>query len=453
MIGRTLKHYEIESLLGKGGMGVVYRAIDTRLQRPVALKVLSPGLVADPERRSRFLLEARSAAALTHPAIAQVYDIDESDGQIFIAMEYIDGRTVSLLVADGELDLLGSIEIAWQIAEGLARAHDSGIIHRDIKSDNIMITKDGHAKLLDFGLAKLFDPPGEDGKRPEAVSRTLTRDPGRTLPGSIMGTISYMSPEQARGQKLDHRSDIFSLGTVLYEMVAGELPFKGDSPLDTMHAIAYDEVRPVTVARKNLPPQLHRIVSQCLRKRPDDRYPNAHALAADLKRLKHDLESGTTSSLPVGERVVEWAGRFKTTFPFGSKGLLILAAAIILTIALLLVRFNWGSLIAPAVIALLAYRFIRNRKKRMVDGLVKKVSKFPAVLAVIVHGDQVTILSEKAPANLYIRTTALVEEINRKLYFGKPIASEIRNDVPDDEFRNLLQQTGIVYARNDVMLS
>ena len=158
LIGTTLKHYRVETQLGKGGMGVVYRARDTRLDRPVALKMITPGLIADPDRRARLLLEARSAAAISHPAIAQVYDIDEVDGNLFIAMEYVDGRTVTRLVADGELDLMGALEIVLQVAEGLAKAHDAGILHRDIKSDNIMVTKDGHAKLLDFGLAKLVEP-------------------------------------------------------------------------------------------------------------------------------------------------------------------------------------------------------------------------------------------------------------------------------------------------------
>ena len=162
MIGRTLKHYVIEKTLGDGGMGVVYRARDTRLERPVAIKLLKPELVADPGRKARFLREARSAAAVTHPAIAQVYDIDEDAGTTFIAMEYVDGRTVGRLVAEGELDLMGSVEIAVQIAEGLAKAHEANIIHRDIKSDNIMVTREGHAKLLDFGIAKLLDAAAGD---------------------------------------------------------------------------------------------------------------------------------------------------------------------------------------------------------------------------------------------------------------------------------------------------
>ncbi len=452
MIGTTLKHYRIEALLGKGGMGVVYRALDTRLQRPVALKLLSTGLVSDPNRRSRFLLEARAAAALTHPAIAQVYDIDEADGQTFIAMEFVDGRTVSRLVADGELDLMGAVEIALQIAEGLGRAHDAGILHRDIKSDNIMITADGHAKLLDFGLAKLLEPAGDGETDAVELGRTVTKAPLRTVPGVIMGTINYMSPEQARGQTLDGRSDLFSLGIVLYEMVTGELPFTGDSPIDTMHAIAYEEPRPVTVMRRNLPPHVHRIVTSCLRKRPEDRYPNAHSLAADLKRLKHDLESGTSLALPAGERFRAWTERLVSSVPFGKTGILILVAALVLTAALVIFRVNWGALIGPAIIILLGYRFIRNRKRRMVDALVKKITKFPAVKAVVVKGDRITVLSEKAPAKVYIRLTGLVEEINRKLIFGKPVAAEVKNDLPEAEFQGLLKQTGVVYVRDDVLI-
>ena len=320
MVGQTLKHYKVEALLGRGGMGVVYKALDIRLHRPVALKMLAPNLVADPDRRTRFLREAQSAAVLTHPAIAQVYDIDEVDGGIFIAMEFVDGKTVTRLIKDGELDLLGAVEIARQIADGLAKAHELGILHRDIKSDNIMVTKDGHAKLLDFGLAKLLESQPEEPGAPGDPMQTLTKSHGQTMPGAVMGTLSYMSPEQARGQALDQRSDIFSLGIVMYEMVAGELPFKGDTPIDTMHAIAYEEAKPVTVVRRNLSPEVHRIVSRCLRKRPDDRYPDARALAADLKRLEQDLETGTRYSLPGGNGSGTGWRESKRPFPSGTRG-------------------------------------------------------------------------------------------------------------------------------------
>jgi predicted Ser/Thr protein kinase len=449
MVGTVLKHYLIETELGKGGMGVVYRARDTRLGRLVALKMITPGLVANPERRARLLLEARSAAAISHPAIAQVYDIDEVDGNLFIAMEYVDGRTVSRLIADGELDLMGAIEIALQIAEGLAKAHDAGVLHRDIKSDNIMVTRDGHAKLLDFGLAKLVESGSEEPVSPAELSRTLTRGRVHTMPGAVMGTLSYMSPEQARGRELDKRSDIFSLGTVLYEMVTSELPFKGETPLDTMHAIAYEEARPVTLVRRNLTPELHRIVFRCLRKNPDDRYPDAHALADDLRHLKHDLETGTTTGLPAGDRLRHWAERLKISFPGGTKGMAILLGAIALAVILVAANFNWGGLIGPAFMLLFLYRFLRNRKKRLITAFTKKVGKFPEVRLVTVRDDRVTVVVDKAPAKVYIRITALVEELNRSIFFGQDVKAEIKTEIPEAEAKTMLTQMGVVYAREE----
>ncbi len=449
MVGTLLKHYLIETELGKGGMGVVYRARDTRLDRLVALKMITPGLVANPERRSRLLLEARSAAAVSHPAIAQVYDIDEVDGNLFIAMEYVDGRTVSRLIADGELDLMGAIEIALQIAEGLAKAHEAGILHRDIKSDNIMVTRDGHAKLLDFGLAKLVEPGSDEPVSPAELSRTLTRGRVHTIPGAVMGTLSYMSPEQARGKELDKRSDIFSLGIVLYEMVTSELPFKGETPLDTMHAIAYEEARPVTIVRRNLSPELHRIVFRCLRKNPDDRYPDAHALAADLRHLKHDLETGTASRLPAGARLRNWAAWVKTSFPGGYKGMAILFGAIALAVVLVAANFDWGGLIGPAFMVLFLYRFLRNRKKRLIANFTKKVSKFPEVRLVTVRDDRITVVVDKAPAKVYIRITALVEELNKSLFFEKDIKAEIKTEITEAEAQTMLTQVGVVFAREE----
>jgi serine/threonine protein kinase len=451
MIGRVLKHYKVESLLGKGGMGVVYKAVDIRLQRPVALKMLPPSVVANPDRRTRFLREAQSAAALTHPAIAQVYDIDEADGGIFIAMEFVDGKTVSRLITDGELDTLGAVEIVRQVAEGLAKAHEAGILHRDIKSDNIMVTKDGHAKLLDFGLAKLLERTTETPETTVGSDRTLTRGHGQTMPGAVMGTISYMSPEQAQGQDLGPRSDIFSLGIVLYEMVTKELPFKGETPLDTMYAIAHEEARPVSVVRRDLPPDVQRIVSRCLRKRPEDRYPDARTLASDLKRLEQDLETGTRRSLPAGERAKAWAERVIASIPYGNKGLVLGVAALALTVVLLIARVNWGSLIGPAVFGLLIYRSARNRKRQMLRKFAQKMAKVPEVRAVVVKDDKVTVVVDKPPASFYLRVTSLIEGINKRLYFGKHVEAEVRADPPEEEFQKLLRQTGVVYLREGAM--
>jgi hypothetical protein len=266
-----------------------------------------------------------------------------------------------------------------------------------------------------------------------------------------MGTISYMSPEQARGLELDARSDIFSMGVVFYEMVAGELPFKGETPIDTMHAIAYEEAKPVTVVRRSLTPQVHRIVSRCLRKRPEDRYPDARVLASDLKRLEQDLETGTSLSLPAGERFKEWLQRVTASIPYGKKGIAIMVAAIGLAIVLLVARVNWGSLIAPAVLALLVYRAARNRKRQMLVKFSQKMAKLPEVRAVIIREDKVIVVVDRPQASFYLRMTSLIEGINKKLYFGKHVEAEVRSELGEAGFLNLIRQTGVVYVREDAL--
>ncbi len=454
LTGRTLKHYKIEGVLGKGGMGIVYRARDTRLDRPVALKLLKPGLIADPDRKARFLREARAAAALTHPAIAQVYDIDEDGETTFIAMECIDGRTVSRLIADRELDLTGAVEIALQIAEGLSKAHQRGIIHRDIKSDNIMVTRDGHAKILDFGLAKLLEPGPTGTESPPAglpdSGRTMTLQQAHTIAGAVMGTVNYMSPEQARGQELDPRTDIFSLGVVFYEMVTSERPFQADTFLDTMHSIAYEEPKPVTEVRKNLPPRLQTIISRCLRKRREDRYPDAQAFADDLKHLKHDIETGSGFALPLRERLAGWTRRIETSFPFGKAGPFLLAALIVLVVLSIFIEIPRSGILSTVLVGLFIYRWLRNRKRRMLASFTRKISSDPSVKAVIFRNDEVTVITDKAQAKTYIRITSLIESINKRLFVGSPVSVSIRDNLADLEVRPLLQGPGILYVRGDL---
>jgi serine/threonine protein kinase len=463
MIGRTLKHYAVEEWLGQGGMGIVYRALDTRLRRPVALKLLRPELVADPERRNRLVQEARAAAGLTHPAIAQVYDIDDADGDLFIAMEYIDGRTVSRLIAEGELDLMGSVEIALQVAEGLAKAHAMGFIHRDIKSDNIMVTRDGHAKLLDFGLAKLFEagPDSEAGASSAsamAPPRTTTQTMAgpiaatQTMAGTVRGTINYMSPEQARGKALTPASDVFSLGIVLYEMACGDRPFKGDTPLDTMHSIAYEEPKPVTVARRNLPFQLQRILTRCLRKKAEDRYPNARALAADLRNLKRDLESGTPETVPPIERLRSWAEKLAASFPLGRNGIVVLGAAVLASAIFIVAKVQWGNILSLGLIGFLIYRSARNRKARRIKAITAKMAKDPNVRAVLLQGERVTIVLYRASAATNIHVTSLIDAVNARLYFGARISADMRAGLSDAEYEGVLKTPGIVYAREDAAM-
>jgi serine/threonine protein kinase len=453
MVDKTIKHYKVGELLGKGGMGVVYRAQDLKLNRPVALKMLKSDLTADPERLRRFLLEARAAAAITHPAIAQVYDIDTVDETTFIVMEFVEGQTVGKLIAKKEMDLIGSVEIALQVAEGLAKAHKSKIIHRDIKSENIMLTRDGHAKLLDFGLAKLLEPS------PEA-ERTLTlleHAPTKTMPqttaaGTIMGTTSYMSPEQARGQELSYPSDVFSLGIVLYEMVTGELPFAGDSPIDTMHAIAFEEARPVTVIRKNLPPDLHRIIARCLRKRPEDRYPDAGALISDLKHLKADIESGVQRPFSPAQKIDELKYWLTTAIPVGPQGILIVAAILVVAAILIFTDIQWANLLWIGIAGLLLYRHFKNRKKRMLKRFVSQASKIDTVQAVRIHEDSITVVVDKAKASQYIRINSMADAINKKLYFGRHVEVAVRNDLSEEEFQRMLRESGIQYVRDDIVL-
>jgi predicted Ser/Thr protein kinase len=458
LIGRTLKHYAVEEWLGQGGMGVVYRALDTKLRRPVAIKLLRPDLVADPDRRARFVQEARAAASLNHPAIAQIYDIDEADGDLFIAMEYVDGRTVSRLIADAELDLLSAVEIALQVAEGLAKAHAQGLIHRDIKSDNIMVTSDGHAKLLDFGLAKLFDagPDGAGGAMATISGPTVTQTMGgpaaatQTMAGTVRGTINYMSPEQARGRALTPSSDVFSLGIVLYEMACGDRPFKGDTPLDTMHSIAFEEPKPVTVVRKNLPFQLHRILTRCLRKKAEDRYPDAQGLAADLKNLKRDLESGTREAVPPVDRLRHWAGRLAAGFPSGRNGLLVLAAAALASVIFIAARVQWGNILSLGLVAFLIYRSARNKKARRLRSITAKIAKDPNVRAVLVHENRLTVVLDRASAATNIHVTSLIDEVNKRLYFSARVVADIRAGLSGAEYDAVLKTPGIVYAREDV---
>ncbi|MDH3285456.1 MAG: protein kinase, partial [Acidobacteriota bacterium] len=276
MIGRTVSHYRILEKLGEGGMGVVYKADDLKLHRTVALKFLAPRALESEQERERFVREARAAAGLDHPSVCTVYEIDEADGRFFIAMAYVDGVTVKERLESGALPVEDAVSLATQVAQGLLAAHERGIVHRDVKGGNIMLGTDGRAKLVDFGLARAseIDPGGET-----AV---------------LEGTPAWMSPEQLRGEPLDARTDIWSLGVVLYEMLAGKPPFTGRHPGQVVYSVLHEDPAPLAPGNPDIPPELDGIVGRALAKRREDRYADAGELLSDLE----SFSAGATSGLP-----------------------------------------------------------------------------------------------------------------------------------------------------------
>ena len=279
MIGRTISHYRITGKLGEGGMGIVYKAQDTKLKRPVALKFLRSDVLEDEEHKERFLREAQAAAALDHPNICTVHEIDEVDGETFIAMAYLEGQTVKRKVAERPLKLDEALDIAIQTAQGLQAAHEKGIVHRDIKGANLMVTPQGQVKIMDFGLAQLAER--------SQLTKTAT----------ILGTPAYMSPEQARRERTDRRTDIWSLGVVIYEMVTGRLPFEGERQEAVLYAIAQEDPEPITALRVGVPTELDFIVSKAMAKDAGERYQHVEEMIVDLRSLAKKLESGKSTIL------------------------------------------------------------------------------------------------------------------------------------------------------------
>jgi serine/threonine protein kinase len=360
LAGTTLAgKYRIEKVVGRGGMGIVYKAEDTKLKRHVALKFLPPELIQDEEAKERFILEARTAAALSHPNICTIHEINEQDGKSFIAMEFVEGENLRDKLHKRNLEAKEALDIVIQVTQGLDEAHKKGIIHRDIKSANIMVTEKGQAKIMDFGLAKVKG------------GTLLTRE------GTTLGTVAYMSPEQARGEEVDHRSDIWSLGVIMYEMLSGELPFKGDREASVLYSVVHEEPKPLKDMKRDVPLELQRIVNRALKKSPGSRYASAEEMLKDLRKYQDSLRAEELGAFNV-RTLLRRIRRPRVAIPAVCAVLIVASASVwffnrqakvrrareeILPKVEQLIEANLGDLTEPYKLAVEAEKFIPNDPK------------------------------------------------------------------------------------------
>ncbi len=444
MIGQVISHYQILEKLGEGGMGVVYKAHDSSLDRFVALKFLPSRLTSETTEKERFYQEARAASSLNHPNITTIYEICEHDANVFLAMEYVEGETLKALASRSMLPLTQVLDVALQIADGLAAAHEKGIVHRDIKSDNIMITPKGKVKIMDFGLAKL---------------RGVT---GLTMAGSTLGTAAFMSPEQARGEEVDHRSDIFSFGVVLYQLVTGKLPFRGEHDAALLYSVVNEQ--PVPVARYNdqVSPEVERIVAKALAKERDERYQRAEDMLSDLRReRKHlDLAAAGYRSITHSTTQVRAQASLPGTAPPGEQAatgvvstpqrkrrfLPYLAAALVLGVAVvsffLFFPFAPSSVAGNKTIAVLPFTNLAGDKDEeyFADGMTEDI------LTQLAKIGEINVISRTSVMQ-YKGTRKSIREIGKELNAGVILEGSVRH--AGDQVRIVAQ---LIDATNDTHL-
>jgi eukaryotic-like serine/threonine-protein kinase len=393
--GTKLGRYEIRSKLGVGGMGEVFLAHDAMLDRKVALKILPPELASNQNRMRRFTQEAKTAAALNHPNIAHIYEIGEHEGMHFIAMEYVDGSTLRKAIHHERIGIPKLLRYLQQVAEGLTKAHAAGIVHRDLKPENVMITRDGYPKILDFGLAKLTDPltPEPMTSHAEATTEVLSRP--LSTPGLVMGTVGYMSPEQAQGHPVDHRSDIFAFGCLLYEAATGQRAFESESTIDTLHKIVHTPARLVRDLNPSAPADLTRIVRRCLAKDPDDRYQSIREAAIELRDVRRDLEGAVEveTSVPLAtitstERNAATVARTRSTSPSSDEYIFAgikrhkLATAVVLATIVLgsiaIAAYLYSRLTTVAIDSIAVLPFVNQNRdpdtEYLSDGLTESIT-------------------------------------------------------------------------------
>ena len=367
MVGRTISHFEILEKLGEGGMGVVFCARDLRLERLVALKILPPEQMADAHRRGRFEREAKAASALNHPNIVTIHEIETVDGVDYIAMEYVRGSTLRELIPPGGMNLADALNYSNQIAAGLAAAHGAGIVHRDVKPANIMVTKSGLVKLLDFGLAQVEQVPLSEADSTGSIGPAFL-----TRPGTILGTVAYMSPEQAQAKEMDQRSDIFSFGIVLYQMLTGSLPFQSNSEVGLMYEIVHGPTPSVSQVRRDLPPALDRVLSTALEKDPKMRYPDMDTLIADLRQVSREMAGLAPLTAPYTVRDVRRNWRRPLEITAFVISLVLLAAVLIWKLTP-----RWiASVPAEKKIAVLPFRIVGDARETesFRDGLMEALT-------------------------------------------------------------------------------